>query len=140
MAQAKRSKGAAALGAFTQTEPNTALMPGPIISWRMPVSARQLAIAGLLGATLAMASGCAVVRDQQSVGEYIDDAGTTIAVKSRLADNPATSAIAISVETFNGVVHLSGFAKSEIEKQRATQIAAETLNVRSVQNNLVVKP
>ncbi|THJ34227.1 BON domain-containing protein [Lampropedia aestuarii] len=111
-----------------------------LTSWRISVSVRQLAMAGLLGASLAMVSGCAVVRDQQSVGEYIDDAGITIAVKARLADNPATSAIAISVETFNGVVHLSGFAKSEQEKQRATQIAAETLNVRSVQNNLVVKP
>lgn len=108
--------------------------------WRKPLSARHLALAGVLGLTVAFASGCAVVREQQSVGEYIDDSGITIAVKARLADNPATSAIAISVETFNGVVHLSGFAKSEIEKQRATQIAAETLNVRSVQNNLVVRP
>lgn len=113
-----------------------------IHSLRKPAAAfvQRLALAGLIGATLVLSSACTVVRDQQSVGEYIDDAGITIAVKARLADNPTTSAIAISVETFNGVVHLSGFAKSKLEKQRVTVIANETLNVRSVQNNIVVRP
>lgn len=107
---------------------------------RMSFSIQSVLLAGLLGSTVIAASGCAVARNQQSVGEYIDDSGITMAVKARLADNPTTSAIAISVETFNGVVHLSGFAKSALEKDRAGTIAFDTLNVRSVQNNIVVQP
>ncbi|THU05012.1 BON domain-containing protein [Lampropedia puyangensis] len=102
--------------------------------------AQALVLTISLGAAIASVTGCAVARDQQSVGEYIDDAGITIAVKARLADNPLTSAIAISVETLNGEVQLSGFAKSELEKESAAKVAADTLNVRTVKNHIVVRP
>ncbi|SHF11158.1 BON domain-containing protein [Lampropedia hyalina DSM 16112] len=101
---------------------------------------QAVTLACALGITAVTATGCAVARDQQTVGSYIDDAAITTAVKARLLDNPATSAIAINVETLNGEVQLSGFAKSNAEKARAAEIAAEVSNVRKVKNNIVVRP
>ena len=57
-------------------------------------------------------SGCAVFRDQQSVGSFVDDATLTTRVKAKFAEDRTVSALAISVETLKGVVQLSGFAKS----------------------------
>lgn len=99
-----------------------------------------VALASALGITVITATGCAVARDQQTVGSYIDDSAITTAVKAKLADDPSTSAIAISVETLKGEVQLSGFAKSNAEKARAGAIAADVANVRSVKNNIVVRP
>lgn len=95
----------------------------------------SVAAALLAGATL-FNSGCAVMRDQQSVGEYIDDSAITASVKARLVEDKTVDAAAISVETLNGVVQLSGFAKSYAEKQRAGTLASQAEGVRKVQNNI----
>ena len=100
----------------------------------------QISMIALSVAVTVSTTGCAVARDQQTVGAYIDDTGITTAVKARLADDPKTSAIAINVETLNGVVQLSGFAKSQAEKDRAEQIAGSIRNVSSVKNNIIVRP
>ncbi len=64
--------------------------------------------------------------DQQTVGSYVDDAAITTAVKAKMAEDKSVSAAAISVETLNGTVQLSGFAKSQAEKDRAESIARNT--------------
>lgn len=87
-----------------------------------------------------LSTGCAVVRDQQSVGSYLDDTGITTAVKAKFADDPTVSAMAISVETLKGVVQLSGFAKSPAEKQQAETLARNTKGVTGVRNDIVIKP
>ena len=101
--------------------------------------ARAITFALLAGATI-VSTGCAVVRDQQTVGSYVDDAAITTAVKAKMAEDKSVSAAAISVETLNGTVQLSGFAKSQAEKERAESIARNTKHVREVRNSIVVRP
>ena len=101
--------------------------------------ARALAFAALAGITI-ISTGCAVTRDQQTVGAYVDDAGITAAVKAKMAEDKTVSAAAISVETLNGTVQLSGFAKSQPEKSPAETIARGTKHVREVRNSIVVRP
>ncbi len=101
--------------------------------------ARALAFAALAGITI-VSAGCSVARNQQTVGTYIDDAGITTAVKAKMAEDKSVSAAAISVETLNGTVQLSGFAKSQSEKNRAESIARGTNQVREVRNSIVVRP
>ena len=100
---------------------------------------RVIALAALTGITL-LSTGCAVVRGQETVGAYVDDAAITTAVKAKFVDDKIVSAGSISVETLNGIVQLSGFAKTADEKSQAEQIARASKNVRSVRNDIVVRP
>ena len=102
--------------------------------------ARALAFAAVAGMTIVTATGCSVARNQQTAGSYIDDAGITAAVKAKMAEDKTVSATSISVETLNGTVQLSGFAKSQAEKNQAEAIARNTTNVREVRNSIVVRP
>ena len=96
--------------------------------------------AAMMAVALLTTAGCAVTRGQETVGAYVDDAGITTLVKSRMAESPAVSAAAISVETLNGTVQLSGFAKSASEKSAAENIARNVKNVKSVRNDIVIRP
>ena len=100
---------------------------------------RAMTFALLAGATI-VSTGCAVVRDQQTVGAYVDDSAITTAVKAKMTEDKTVSAAAISVETLNGIVQLSGFAKSAAEKSRADEIARKTSGVKGVDNDIIVKP
>jgi len=86
------------------------------------------------------ATGCAVSRGQQTTGAYVDDAGITTLVKTRMLESPAVAGTSISVETLNGTVMLSGFAKSAPEKSAAENIARSVSGVRSVKNEIAVRP
>ena len=99
---------------------------------------RALAIALVAGATLV--TGCSVIRGQETVGAYVDDASITTAVKAKFVEDKTVDAGAIKVETLNGTVALSGFAKSNSEKAQAEFIARNTKGVREVRNNLAVRP
>ena len=102
---------------------------------------RMLLVAALSAPMLVLATGCSVARKQETVGEYIDGAAITAEIKVKLADDAETSALNIEVKTMDaGVVQLSGFAKSQQEKDVATQIARSVKGVSSVHNNLIVKP
>src|SRR5213076_262126 len=96
---------------------------------------RALAIAALAGATLA-GTGCSVMRGQETAGSYVDDAAITTAVKAKFVEDKSVDAAAIKVETLNGTVQLSGFAKSPTEKAQAEAIARNTKGVRGVENKL----
>jgi osmotically-inducible protein OsmY len=100
---------------------------------------RILALAALTGLTL-VTSGCAVWRGQENVSNYVDDKAITTAVKAKLIEDKTTGGLSINVDTLNGTVALSGFAKSQMEKDQAGRIAANTKGVREVRNNLVVRP
>lgn len=102
--------------------------------FRNTLAAAMTAIV-LLGAT-----GCAVSRGQETTGAYIDDTGITTLVKSRFVDSKQVDASAISVETLNGTVMLSGFAKSATEKSTAESIARGVSGVKSVKNQIIVRP
>ena len=85
-------------------------------------------------------SGCAVVRGQETVGAYVDDSTITTQVKARLLEDPNVAGTSISVETLNGVVMLSGFAKNATEKATAESIARKVTGVKSVKNEIAVRP
>ena len=101
--------------------------------------ARALAFAALAGATI-LSTGCAVIRGQETAGAYVDDAAITTAVKAKFVEDKTVDAGAIKVETLNGTVALSGFAKSNAEKSQAEYIARNTRGVREVRNSLTVRP
>jgi osmotically-inducible protein OsmY len=86
------------------------------------------------------ASGCAVSRGQESVGAYVDDTGITTLVKSRFFEDKDVAGTSISVETLNGTVMLSGFAKSNLERNKAETIARAVHGVKSVKNEISVRP
>jgi osmotically-inducible protein OsmY len=98
-----------------------------------------LALTAALVATLGATTGCAVTRDQETVGAYIDDAALTTRVKSKFAADTTVSAMAISVETLKGTVQLSGFAKSAEERAMAEKLARETSGVVAVRNDISVR-
>jgi len=83
--------------------------------------------------------GCAVTRGQEAVGAYIDDSAITVNVKAKLADAATVNASSISVETLEGTVMLSGFAKSSAEKTTAERLTYEVKGVKSVHNAIVVR-
>ena len=101
--------------------------------------ARALAIALVAGATI-VSTGCAVIRGQETVGAFVDDTAITTAVKAKFVEDKSVDAGAIKVETLNGTVALSGFAKSNAEKAQAEFLARNTKGVREVRNNLTVRP
>lgn len=91
-------------------------------------------------AAIATVSGCAVTRGQESVGAYVDDAAITTTVKARFVENKQVDAGAIKVETLNGTVMLSGFARNSEERQAAERLAANVKGVKGVRNGIVVRP
>jgi hyperosmotically inducible protein len=96
--------------------------------------------AAILATTVIAMSGCAVTRGQETVGAYVDDTVITTSVKSRFVDNRNVDASSIRVETLNGTVMLSGFAKNSTEKSTAERIARDVSGVRSVRNEIAVRP
>jgi hyperosmotically inducible periplasmic protein len=101
---------------------------------------RTLLVAAFVAAAAITTTGCAVTRGQESVGAYIDDSAITTAVKARFVDNKSVDAAAISVETMKGTVMLSGFAKSSAEKSVAESLAWKVDGVKSVKNEIAVRP
>ncbi len=101
---------------------------------------RHLFISLLLAASLTLLSACAVGRGQETMGAYVDDAAITTAVKARFVESKQVAASSISVETLNGTVMLSGFSVSANEKSVAGELARGVKGVRSVQNQIAVRP
>ena len=101
------------------------------------LTAAMVTVAAL--ATLTV-SGCAVVRGQETVGAYIDDATITTQIKGRFVENKAVDAISIHIETLNGTVLLSGFAKNLTERATAESIARGVNGVKAVRNEIAVRP
>ncbi len=101
----------------------------------------RITIAALAGAlALLTVSGCAVTRGQETVGAYVDDAAITTSVKARFVENKDVDASSIRVETLNGTVMLSGFAKNGVEKTTAESIAMKVSGVRMVKNEIAIRP
>lgn len=101
---------------------------------------RHFLIPLLLAASLSLLSACAVGRGQETVGAYVDDTAITTAVKARFIESKQVAASSISVETLNGTVMLSGFSTSVTEKDVAGELARTVKGVRSVQNQIAVRP
>jgi osmotically-inducible protein OsmY len=87
----------------------------------------------------ALAGGCVSTANQPSSSEYVDDSAITMKVKSAFMQDPMVKVLDLSVETFKGVVQLSGFVASAEEKAQAGRAAAGIAGVSSVKNHIIVK-
>ncbi|RJX32126.1 MAG: BON domain-containing protein [Oxalobacter sp.] len=83
--------------------------------------------------------GCASSSKQEGTGEYIDDTVITTKVKAAIVKEPKLKSAEINVETFKGVVQLSGFVSSQQSISRAVEIARSVKGVKSVNNDMRLK-
>jgi hyperosmotically inducible periplasmic protein len=109
----------------------------------MDASKRRF-LAGLAAAGSAVALGLGACASdsptQRSAGEFTDDAAMTARVKTAIAtDAGASTAAAVNVETYRGVVQLTGFVDSEDQSSRAVSAAKKVQGVRSVKNDIRIK-
>ncbi len=83
--------------------------------------------------------GCAGTAKQESVGEYVDDTVITTAVKAAIVNEPTLKVSEINVETFKGVVQLSGFVAAQDSIATASTVARGVKGVKSVKNDIRMK-
>lgn len=95
--------------------------------------------ASFLAVALVSVAGCESTPKQEGTGEYIDDSVITTKVKTALVNDPVTKATEINVETFKGVVQLSGFVSSQSAINRAVELARGVSGVKSVRNDMRLK-
>lgn len=93
----------------------------------------------LLTVSMLLVIGCASSSTSSSTGELIDDTVITTKVKAAIFQDDELSASEINVETFKGVVQLSGFVSDRSDVPRAAVVARGVAGVVSVRNSLVVK-
>ncbi len=93
----------------------------------------------VLALTLITVMGCASTSKQEGTGEYIDDSVITTKVKAAILDEPTLKVAEINVETFKGVVQLSGFVNSQADINKAVEVARGVRGVSSVKNDMRVK-
>ena len=93
----------------------------------------------VLLALIAFLAACASTRTQESTGEYVDDSVITTKVKGLLAGDDFLKSFQIGVETYKGVVQLSGFVNSQKAVDKAIEITRSVKGVKSVKNDLIVK-
>lgn len=93
----------------------------------------------ILAAAFAMMLGCASTATKSGTGEYIDDTVITTKVKAAIVNEETLKSAEINVETFKGVVQLSGFVNSEADIAKAAQVAREVKGVTSVKNDMRLK-
>ena len=83
--------------------------------------------------------GCASTAQHEGTGEYVDDTVITAKVKTAILEQPGLKSAEINVETFKGVVQLSGFVSSQESVNSAVQVARNVKGVSSVKNDMRVK-
>ena len=88
---------------------------------------------------LASAWGCGSTAKTEGTGEYVDDAVITTKVKAAIFNDSTLKVNEINVETFKGVVQLSGFVRSQTDINKAVQIARGVAGVKSVKNDMQIK-
>lgn len=84
-------------------------------------------------------SGCSAAPHRESAGEFFDSSLITAKIKTRLIDDRTTNGFQIRVNTFKGVVFLTGYVESEYEKNHATRIVRSVDGVKQVNNNLIIR-
>lgn len=94
--------------------------------------------AAMLG--FASLTACTSTPTQRGTGEYVDDATISTKVKAAFVQDKEVKLSNIEVETYRGVVQLSGFADSNTEAKRAVQLAQAVDGVKEVKNDIRLKP
>ena len=103
----------------------------------------KMALNSILGfmfvAVFAVMLGCASTAKKEGTGEYIDDTVITTKVKAAVLNEPTLKSAEINVETFKGVVQLSGFVNSQEDIAKAASVAKGVKGVISVKNDMRLK-
>jgi len=100
---------------------------------------RNRILAFILTALMALSLGCASTAKHEGTGEYIDDSVITTKVKAMIFDEPTLKSGEINVETFKGVVQLSGFVSSQANINKAVEVARKVNGVKMVNQDMRVK-
>ena len=93
----------------------------------------------ILALTLTSVVGCASTARHEGTGEYLDDTVLTTKVKAAVFNEPTLKSAEINVETFKGVVQLSGFVSSQTTANTAVELARGVSGVKSVKNDMRIK-
>jgi len=101
--------------------------------------AGKLLSAIFVAVSLVSVVGCASGPQKEGTGEYIDDTAITAKVKAAVLNEPTLKSAEINVETFKGVVQLSGFVKTRAEIDKAGAVARDVSGVKSVKNDIRLK-
>jgi len=88
---------------------------------------------------LLLSLGCASTSTKEGAGEYVDDSVITTKVKAAIFNEPTLKSAEINVETFKGVVQLSGFVNSQSDINKAAEVARSVKGVTSVKNDMRLK-
>lgn len=99
----------------------------------------KVVVASMLAVSLVTMVGCASSSKQQATGEYIDDSLITGKVKAAILNEATLKSAEINVETFKGVVQLSGFVNSKADMQTAIGVAQGVKGVVSVKDDMRLK-
>lgn len=100
---------------------------------------KPLVLATLLAVAAVSSIGCASTRTSEGTGEYVDDTVITAKVKSAFLSEKGLKVAEINVETFKGVVQLSGFIESRSDADRAIGLARAVSGVVSVKDDMRIK-
>jgi len=92
-----------------------------------------------LAVTLMFVVGCASTQKQEGTGEYVDDSVITTKVKAAILEDATLKVMEINVETFKGVVQLSGFVSTQTAANKAVEVTRAVRGVKSVKNDMRVK-
>ncbi len=106
---------------------------------KSPVKTSWLVCLFMMLLLVTLITGCPSVSTREDTGEHVDDSAITTFVKAALYNEPNYTFGLLSVETYKGVVQLSGFVDSETVASRAVELARAVQGVKSVKNDLIVK-
>src|SRR5512140_2335660 len=101
------------------------------------ITRKIASFAGVL--LMATALGCASTSRHEGTGEYVDDTVITTKVKTAIFEESSLKSAEINVETYKGVVQLSGFVSSAAAENKAVAVARGVNGVKSVRNDMRVK-
>ena len=99
----------------------------------------KLLSAIFVAVSLVSVVGCASTPQKEGTGEYIDDTAITTKVKAAILNEPGLKSAEINVETFKGVVQLSGFVSSRADIDKAVAVTRGVSGVKSVKNDMRLK-
>ena len=99
----------------------------------------KLFAALFLAITMSTVVGCASTATHEGTGEYVDDSVITTKVKAAIFNEPTLKSNEINVETFKGIVQLSGFVSSEANERKAIELARSVKGVSSVKDAMRLK-
>ena len=92
-----------------------------------------------LSAAVFTVAGCASTPTHEGTGEYVDDSVITTKVKAAIFNEPTLKSAEVNVETYKGVVQLSGFVSSQANIYKAAEVARNVGGVTNVKNDMRIK-